>query len=289
MKRLELWIIAGILLLSAGLIFAFSKRFTAYEPPKDITYSIENMWVLPDILEEVSGISWVGDNELAAIQDEDGIIFIYDLKANEITQQIEFAGSGDYEDITVSGTTAYVMRSDGKLFEISDYRNEKPEIKSYDLDFLKKSNVEAMTVDDTNDRLLIVPKDRDPNDDNYKGVYTFLLNTKEAKKIPLLKIDMTLGAFKDFEQKKKYKTVRPSAIAINPITKDYYVLEGVNPKLLIFDKEGKLKNIHLFDKRKFLQPEGITFSPEGTLYISNEANGKEPTILEVKLNVKEKH
>ncbi|WP_031428383.1 SdiA-regulated domain-containing protein [Flavimarina sp. Hel_I_48] len=285
MKRLELWIIGAVLLLSAGLIFAFSSRFTAYEPPEDITYSIENMWTLPDILEEVSGISWIGNDEIAAIQDEDGIVFIYNLKADTITQQIKFSGSGDYEDITVNGTTAYVIRSDGKLYEIRNYRDKKPEVNSYDLDFLKKSNVEAMTVDVANNRLLIVPKDRDPNDDKYKGVYTFSLDTKKAKEIPLLKIDMKLKAFKDFEQKKKYKTVRPSAIAIHPFTKDYYVLEGVNPKLLIFDAKGKLKNIHLFDKRKFLQPEGITFSPEGTLYISNEANGEQPTILEVKLNV----
>ncbi len=283
MKRLELWIIGGVLLLSATLIFAFNSRFTAYEAPKNITYSIENQWQLPDVLEEVSGISWIGDHKLATVQDEDGTIFIYDLKARKITDEIDFADGGDYEAVAVNGNDAYVMRSDGKLYEITDYKSNERDVKSYDLDFLKKSNVEAICVDSANNRLLIVPKDRDPNDDNYKGVYTFSLETKKAEKIPMLKIDMSLKAFKDFEQKKKYKTIRPSAIAIHPQTKDLYVLEGANPKLLIFDSTGKLKQIHLFDKRKFLQPEGITFSPDGTLYISNEANGEKPTILEVKL------
>jgi len=284
MKRLELWIIGGILLLSAILIMAFSNRFTAYEAPDDITYSIENKWELPDVLEEVSGIAWIGDHKMATVQDEDGTIFIYDLKARKITEKIDFADGGDYEAIAVNGNDAYVMRSDGKLYEITDYRGEKPDVKSYELSFLEKSNVEAMAVDVANNRLLIMPKDRDPNDDNYKGVYTFSLETKKAEKVPMLKIDMGLAAFKDFEKKKKYKTIRPSAMAIHPLSKDFYILEGVNPKLLIFDAKGKLKKIHLFDKRKFLQPEGITFSSDGTLYISNEANGEKPTILEVKLN-----
>lgn len=283
MKRLELWIIGGVLLLSALLILAFSSRFTAYEAPKNITYSIEKEWKLPDVLEEVSGIAWIGDQKLAVIEDEDGTIFIYDLKANKITEEIDFANGGDYEDISVNGNVAYVMRSDGKLYEIKDYRSTKPDVKSYELSFLKESNVEAVCVDTANNRLLIVPKDRDPNDDAYKGVYTFSLETKKAEKIPLLKIDMGLDAFKDFEKKKKYKTIRPSAIAIHPQSKDIYVLEGVDPKLLIFDANGKLKKIHLFDKNKFLQPEGMTFSPDGTLYISNEAHGEKPMLFEVKL------
>jgi uncharacterized protein YjiK len=284
MKRLELWIIGGVLILSTLLILAFSSHFTPYEPPGNITYSIENEWELPDVLEEISGIAWIGNNKMATVQDEDGTIFIYDLKARKITEEIDFADGGDYEAIALNGNVAYVMRSDGKLYEITDYRSNERDVKSYDLDFLKKSNVEAMCVDAANNRLLIVPKDRDPNDDNYKGVYSFSLETKKAEKIPMLKIDMSLKVFKDFEQKKEYKTIRPSAIAIHPKSKELYVLEGANPKLLIFDSTGKLKQIHLFDKRKFLQPEGITFSPDGTLYISNEANGEKPTILEVKLN-----
>jgi uncharacterized protein YjiK len=283
MKRLEIWIIGGVLILSTLLILAFRSHFVPYEPPKNITYSIEKEWELPDVLEEISGIAWIENNKMATIEDEDGTIFIYDLKTHKITDEIDFAGHGDYEDIAVNGNVAYVMRSDGKLYEITDYRSKKPEVKSYELTFLKKSNVEAITVDAANNRLLIVPKDRDPNDDAYKGVYTFSLETKKAEKIPMLKIDLDLKAFKDFERKKKYKTVRPSAIAIHPQSKDLYILEGANPKLLIFDAKGQLKKIHLFDKRKFLQPEGITFSPDGTLYISNEANGEKPTLLEVKL------
>ncbi|MGB3774020.1 MAG: SdiA-regulated domain-containing protein [Leeuwenhoekiella sp.] len=283
MKRLEIWIIGGVLLISATLIFAFSNKFTAYEPPQEITYSIVNKWVLPDELEEISGMSWMGNNQMATIQDEDGIIFIYDLKQKKIIDKIEFGGSGDYEDITLAGTTAYVMRSDGKLFEIENFRHKKPKVKSYELKFLEDSNVEAITFNKKANELYIVPKDHDPNDDNYKGVYTFSLKTKKAEKKPLLNIDMKSKAFEDFEKKKEYKTIRPSAIGIDPKNSDIYILEGVDPKLLIFDSKGNLKRIHLFDKRDFLQPEGITFSKDGTLYISNEANGEQPTILEIEL------
>ena len=52
-------------------------------------YSIIKKWELPEILNEVSGISWLSENTIACVEDEDGIIFIYDLKKQKIIQQIQ--------------------------------------------------------------------------------------------------------------------------------------------------------------------------------------------------------
>src|SRR5690606_38224258 len=78
-------------------------------------------------------------------------------------------------------------------------------------------------------------------------------------------------ALKKYKGKKLHKTFNPSEIAVHPKTNDIYVLEGKNPKLLIMDEQGILKTVYKLDEINFPQPEGMTFSADGDLYISNEA------------------
>lgn len=99
--------------------------------------------------------------------------------------------------------------------------------------------------------------------------------------IPQLKINMNDGAFNSYKKKKAYKTFSPSDIAIHPKTGKYYILDGKNPKLLILDKDGTIEKVYKLDKNQFAQPEGITFSPDGTLYISNESGNNPASILQV--------
>ena len=264
--------------------------FSAYYTPQQLSENVKkhdltivNRWELPDALREVSGIDWIGDDKLAAIEDEDGIIYIYDLKAKKITKEIEFADDGDYEGIAVNGKNAYVMRSDGLLFEALNYQSDQIITKTYQSKMSHKNNVETLALDAKNNRLLTAPKDEDPNDDNIKGVYAFDLKGQAMLSDLIFKVDMKDKALKDYEEKKSYKTFRPSDLAVHPKTGELYVLEGVNPKLLIMNTKGDIKNVFKLDKDDFAQPEGITFSPDGRLFISNEAAGGKATILEVKI------
>ena len=92
---------------------------------------------------------------------------------------------------------------------------------------------------------------------------------------------MNDAAIKNYKNKKADKTFSPSDVAIHPKTGDYYVLEGKNPKLVILDAKGAIKTVHELDENYFSQPEGITFSPDGTLYIANEAGDDAANILQV--------
>ena len=40
--------------------------------------------------------------------------------------------------------------------------------------------------------------------------------------------------------------------------------------MAVFSHEGSLKNFQLIDRNILLQPEGMCFAPDGTLYISTE-------------------
>jgi hypothetical protein len=104
---------------------------------------------------------------------------------------------------------------------------------------------------------------------------------------PVIKINLKDEAFSEFSSgKKKEKTAdafMPSDIAVHPTTGDIYIIEGKNPKLMIMDSKQAIKNLFELDKNEFEQPEGITFSPSGELFISNEGAKKQGNIIKLEL------
>jgi uncharacterized protein YjiK len=58
-----------------------------------------------------------------------------------------------------------------------------------------------------------------------------------------------------------------------------YILASVNKLLVIADKKGNVKNVYTLDPATFNQPEGITFTPSGTLIISNEKGDEDNATL----------
>lgn len=95
---------------------------------------------------------------------------------------------------------------------------------------------------------------------------------------------MNSPLLKPFQHKKITKTLSPSEIAINVKTVNFLVLDGRNPKLLWVDTKGNVKQVYKLDKETFAQPEGLTFSDDGRMFISNEAGkNSKANILEVKL------
>ena len=81
---------------------------------------------------------------------------------------------------------------------------------------------------------------------------------------------------------KKSKTIKPSALGIHPVTNDLYITDGPEAKMLIMDATGTIKNfVNLGND--FAQPEGITFSPQGDIFISNEGTKQPGNIMQVKI------
>jgi hypothetical protein len=64
---------------------------------------------------------------------------------------------------------------------------------------------------------------------------------------------------------------KPSAAAIHPITGELYIISAINDLLVITDRQGEPKIAYEIDGKLFKQPEGIAFTPDGDLIISNEA------------------
>jgi len=270
-NKTKVWTVIGLAVGFLVIVVAFTNMVPE-RTRGDIHYTISQRWELPSHLVEISGIDWLEDDKIVAVQDEEGIIFIYNLNDKKIEEKIEFGGPGDYEGIAVNTKDAYVLRSDGVIFEVTDFRDAERTVTSYKTFFTAEQDMESLEWDPDGNRLLIVPKAFDQNSDQYKGIYAFSLHTKEMQPDPIYKIYMADKILKRFRKNELNKTFRPSDMAINPTNGDIYFLEGTNPKLLIMDADGKLKNAYGLDKRLFRQPEGITFSPDGILYISSEGN-----------------
>lgn len=260
-----------------------SKENIELEAKPSSVYNIKSAYILPKILNEISGIKWLNEHTFACVQDEDGIIFIYDVSQNTIVNQIRFGGSGDYEGIAINNKDAYVLRNDGLIYEIKNYVSESRKISKIKTPFTKANNIESLTFDKYNNRLLIIPKDKDLGKKHIKSIYQIPMLTKTMDTIPIVNIDLKSEILKDFKQKNIRNTLKPSDIAIHPSSQEIYIIEGTNPKLIILDKKGQLLKAHKLDDQTFAQPEGITFSAKGNLYISNEAKNNWANILEVKL------
>lgn len=282
MRRLEIIIILSIFAVGALIIYIFSNHGYYARTMEDYTYDIGVKWDLPSDLNEISGITYLGDSLMGAVQDENGIIYIYDLENLKISDTIDFAEEGDFEGIAMSKKDAYIMRSDGLLFEMSNHKDSLARSKkSYQTLFNAGHNVESLTLDEAHNRLLIIAKDRDPLNGKNKGAYAFSLSTKKMSKDPVFTINLEEESFKQLQEDKGQKRFRPSDIAIHPITKEFYIIEGAQPKLIILSAEGIFKKLYLLNPADFQQPEGITFGPDGTLYISNEKHATAANILEV--------
>lgn len=240
--------------------------------------TIKQKWDLPEDLKEVSGIAYLTDDRFACVQDEMGTVYIYNSGSGNIEKKIAFAAAGDYEGITVNGNMAYIVRADGRIFEVNmDEGN--PTAKEYATHLTMQQNVEGVCYDNKNNRLLLAIKGDEPGNKNYKGIYAFSLASKTLGSQPVYKIDLDNSIF-NTTRSKKGKTIMPSEIAVHPVNGDLYITDGPNARLLIMDQAGKMKAWYNLGK-KFTQPEGITFSPDGDLFISNEGAKQSGNIIEV--------
>lgn len=73
-----------------------------------------------------------------------------------------------------------------------------------------------------------------------------------------------------------------SAIAIHPVTRDFYILSAFDHAIFIFSQTGELKHLEFLNPELFPQAEGISFLANGNMLISNEGDGKTQNIIELK-------
>jgi len=216
---------------------------------KGIPYDLKNpidILSLQKYLEEVSGLTYYSKEVLAMLNDEKGNLYLYDLRQKEIINKARFKGKGDFEGIERVDDHIYTVKSNGDLYR---FQVEKEGVvEEIETPFDDSHDIEGLAYDLVNAVFIEAPE--------------FVILNKELE-------DLVDDDF-DF---------RPSGLAVHPISKELYVLSASDRALLRFDLDGRPISLNLLSKKHFPQPEGITFSPSGKLFISSERKGKGGTIL----------
>jgi DNA-binding beta-propeller fold protein YncE len=247
--------------------------------------TIVKKWSMPKELTEISGLSYKGEKQFACVQDELGKIFIYNIATSSVEKQISFGAAGDYEELAVVDKTIWVLRADGKLFEVSNLDATNPTVKEYSTHLTMKQDPEGLCYDKKNNRLLIAIKGVEVGTEDYKGIYSFDLASKKMDQQPAYKIDLLDKVFgNNGPGKKKKGSINPSGIVIHPVNGDIYITDGRNQQLLIIDASGKIKKLYQLNAKDFSQPEGIAFNSAGDLFIANEGTNQPGNILQVKID-----
>lgn len=264
----------------------------------------DSRYKLPKYLEEISGLSYYGKDKIACVQDEKATIYILNLEQEKIIKKHDFGEDGDYEDIAIVGKTAYVLKNNGHIYRIENFKKKDRKIEKYKTPLKEKNDTEGMAYDPLSNALLVACKgspsiDKEEPYAGYKAIYKFDLREEELIETPQFLIDLErLDSYKDhnvftrisIKVAKRLRLIesetsfQPSGIAIHPVYGEIYIISSVGKLLIILNRRGKVLDVKELDPKLFRQPEGICFSPGGDMYISNEGQGGKGYILKFSYN-----
>jgi uncharacterized protein YjiK len=239
---------------------------------------------LPGALREASAISYIDRGRVGMVQDELGTIFICSIIDGSIINQIPFASSGDYEGLVILDDEAWVLRSDGDLFNVKGLASANPLTTKVETPLKKKDDTEGLAYDKIENQLLIglkePPKLYGKRQKNKRGVFSFHLDNKFMPESPFLLLDLDeigrvysnqVAGNKSWKNKQaKNKKFRPSDLAIHPVTGHIYHIAASGQLLVVSDRNGQVYFVRDLPRKIFRQPEGISFDPRGNMFIVSE-------------------
>lgn len=222
---------------------------------------------LPLELDEISGLAYYPkDTSLFAIVDEYGILYkVYLSRTNHI-EKWPFGPDADYEDMVLLDSTFYILNSKGKIFAFKFLSEDTMGTREYPLELKGKNEFEALYYDADIRKIVMMCKDCDS--DKKKSLSSYFFDPQTFQYSKGFIIDVERIAALAGEEKMKFK---PSAAAIHPLTGELYIVSSINKLLVVAERDGTIKQAYELHKGLYKQPEGIAFSPNGTMFISNEA------------------
>lgn len=246
----------------------------SFQSPKEYNLNDPRILYLDDALMEISGVYFYPkDSSVFAISDENGFLFKIHLTKNYLIQKWYFDKNLDYEDLYYRDKRFYILSSNGniqalKFSEKGDTITTQTTV--FDPSGKMNDEFESLYFDPGKNAFILLCKKCES--DKKKEVSAWAYDPANATFTPFTFILNTdVIAKKTGIKKLKFE---PSAATINPLTGDLWILSSVNSLLVITDKNGNCKDAYSLNPSIFTQPEGITFTPNGDLIISNEAGNK---------------
>lgn len=263
-------LIAISLLFLFGLPACNQQEKTSMPPGYDLNNP--ERFAMPETLLEISGIAFnqgISDT-VYAIQDEEGKLFRL-AWGKKKQYHSKFGKSGDYEDLSFLGGYVFILKSNGQLTGFSASETIYVELDSVKewKKLLPKGEYESMAGDETTGSLYVLCKNCE-QDDKKSDISGFILHFDQELSLAG-QFEVDVNQIKSFSGKVK-RGFRPSGLARNPKTGEWFIISAVNKLLVVTDQKWKVKGAYSLDGNIFYQPEGIAFDQVGNLYISNEGD-----------------
>lgn len=275
------------LLLSSLLLLACQTDNTTapthFEPAPTLGYKIFaplQEWDLDQELEEISAIACWNDNAFLAIEDEHGILYHLD-QDGYILHELPFAEDGDFEGLCIAEDDIWIARSDGTLFQLSNWQYWNPDIlnvQEYTTALSTENNLEGICYEASQHNLLLACKGRptiDKNDEqNSRAIFRFSLQKKQLYPDPAFLIQLNdfeeyLGKHESFLKPEKFA---PSDIAIHPQSREIYIPSNKAHLILVLQADGSFSKIYPLLPQIYEQVEGLSFDLNANMYCSSEGN-----------------
>ncbi|MFW0717916.1 SdiA-regulated domain-containing protein [Pedobacter sp. N23S346] len=251
---------------------ANTENTAASAKKTDFSYDLTNpvKYNMPQNLFEISGITFHnGDpKQVFAIQDEDGDLFHLGLEDKQ-AKYTKFGGKGDYEDLAILKDQVIILKSNGELHTFPLSKINAPEvtdvIKTKDL--VPKAEYEGLAADEKAATVYVLTKEVKKGKKGETEIFAFKFD--QGSYTPAGNFSLAHDKIAEVAGASKMN-FRPSALAKNPKTGEWYVLSSMNKLLVITDENFKIKSTQALKGNAFNQPEGIAFDKDNNLYISNE-------------------
>lgn len=263
----KLFVMAAI---SAGLATGCNTSTKEVQTVKNYKLDQPDKFFMPESLLEISGITFYKgkSDTVYAIQDEQGRLFRLPWGVKK-QMNAKFGKQGDYEDVAIVNEKVVILKSTGSffIFPFADAIYEEVDSVREWKHLLPEGEYEGMYGDEATGSLYVICKNcAEDNSKNSVSGYIYQVGDS-VYQTGTFKIDV--NEIKSFTGKVK-RGFRPSAIAKNPVTSDWYIISAVNKLLVVTDSKWKIREACLLNGNLFNQPEGLAFDEKGNMYISNE-------------------
>lgn len=246
-----------------------AKKEKPVVSPPGYDFSKPETIKLPEELDEISGMVYMKEgNRILALNDEEGRIYEIALEGERQFRNKKFMKGGDFEDLCRVDSGLWALKSNGQLVHIRYPMSDSQETETFRFNGKGFVDFETLIYLPQHRQLVLLCKECRDYPNEVPG-FIFDIDRKKFMDTPGFRLDFS--RLPEVEKPGRKEPVRPSAGAIHPLTREMYILASANHLLIVADSNGYAKNTYRLDRKQFKQPEGICFTPDASLYISNEA------------------
>lgn len=226
-------------------------------------------WILPQTLNEISGLALTPDGRLFTHPDERGVVSELDYRRGIVLKEFLLGRRGvqaDFEGIAIAGERMFLLSSNGKLYEFKEGANgASVEFTTHDLELGKECEFEGLGFDPAINSLVLVCKHVGIKElKDHLVLYRWALGENPGQRLSRISTPVA-----DLMQQQGWKEFRPTSLDVDPTTGNY-VITTAERALIIANPEGTILETRMLPESHD-QPEGVAITRDSMIIISDEA------------------